>query len=105
MTKHYDLDLNTALGFQIAKSNKSIFAIKWQKKTYQIIWQEKVEYQKATNMVNNSVRKKPILDFLFFLHFFAPSSLLPLFLPFFFFFGKKPILKTQVIDWHGQLYR
>lgn len=42
MTRHYDLDLNIALGFQIAKSNKGTFLIIWQKKTYQIFWQEEI---------------------------------------------------------------
>lgn len=57
MTRPYGLDLNTALGFQIAKSNKNIFLITEQKKTHQIFQQEKVEH----HYTNNSTRKKPIL--------------------------------------------
>ena len=61
MRRHYDLDLNIVLGFQIAKLNKSVFLVIWQKKTYQIFWQEKVEFHYANNMVSNSARKKPVL--------------------------------------------
>lgn len=57
MTRPYGLDLNTALGFQTAKSNKNIFLITEQKKTHQIFHQEKVEH----HYTNNSTRKKPNL--------------------------------------------
>ena len=58
MTRSNDLALNIALGLQIAKSNKSIFLIVWQRKHTKS--SDKKEYHYANNMVNNSLKKKPI---------------------------------------------